>query len=137
MNIHTMFPIACSKVQKQAELPASQILSTKRAETLAMQTIIQKLGENIQLIYRKSIDADQIINQLQNDGKGKFTAVFPEEAGFEANSRFFKPYVEELAKTVVELAEKSEADLKAELPDLVTKIELLLKTLGHFQKSVR
>ncbi|WP_158965846.1 hypothetical protein [Paraglaciecola sp. L3A3] len=102
-----------------------------------MQTIIQKLGENVQLIYRKSIDADHIISQLQTSGKGKFTAVFPAEAGFEANSRFFKPYVEELAKTVVELAEKPESEVKAELPDLVTKIELLLKTLAHFQKSVR
>ncbi|MGJ8678782.1 hypothetical protein [Paraglaciecola sp.] len=102
-----------------------------------MQKIIQKLGENVQLIYRKAIDADQIISQLQNDGKGKFTAIFPKESGFIANSKFFKPYVEELAKTVVELSEKSESDLKSELPNLVSKIELLLKTLSNFQQTVR
>jgi primosomal protein N'' len=102
-----------------------------------MQTIIQKLGENVQLIYRKAIDADQIISQLQHDGKGKFTAIFPTESGFEANSKFFKPYVEELAKTVVELAEESEQEIKTALPDLVAKIELLLKTLATFQQSIR
>lgn len=102
-----------------------------------MQTIIQKLGENVQLIYRKAIDADNIITQLQQEGKGKFSAVFPKEAGFEANSKFFKPYVEELAKTVVELAEESEDVVKAALPDLVAKIELLLTTLTNFQKTVR
>ncbi|MCF2949072.1 hypothetical protein L0668_13200 [Paraglaciecola aquimarina] len=102
-----------------------------------MQKIIQKLGENVQLIYRKAIDADQIISQLQNHGKGKFSAIFPAEAGFSANSKYFKPYVEELAKTVVELSEQPESDLKTELPDLVAKIELLLKTLSHFQQTVR
>lgn len=102
-----------------------------------MQSIIQKLSENIQLIYRKSIDADQIITQLQQDGKGKFTAVFPAEAGFDASSRFFKPYVEELAKNVLDLQNESEQTIKSALPGMVTKIELLLTTLGHFQKSIR
>lgn len=102
-----------------------------------MQTIIQKLGQNVQIIYRKAIDADAVITQLQNDGKGKFTAVFPTAAGFETSSKFFKPYAEELAKTVVELAEQPESEVKQALPDLVAKIELLLKTLANFKDTIR
>jgi hypothetical protein len=102
-----------------------------------MQTLIKTLGENIQIIYRKAIDADQIITQLQNSGKGKFSAVFPETAGFETKSKFFKPYAEELAKEVVELNEQPEQTLQAALPALVAKIELLLKTLANFNQAAK
>ena len=102
-----------------------------------MQSIIQTLGKNVQVIYRKSIDADQIISQLQQSGKGKFSAIFSEDAGFSANSRMFKPYAEELAKEVVELDAKSEEELKSALPELVKKIELMLTTLSQFQKTAR
>ena len=53
-----------------------------------MQTIIQSLSENVQLIYRKSIDADQVISRLQHDGKGKFSAIFAKDAGFTTKNRF-------------------------------------------------
>ncbi|MFT2089589.1 hypothetical protein [Paraglaciecola sp. 2405UD69-4] len=102
-----------------------------------MQTIIQTLSENVQVIYRKSIDADQGITQLQQSGKGKFSAIFAEDAGFKANSKFFKPYVEELAKQVLELENKPDETIKAALPELVKKIELLLTTLNQFQKNAR
>lgn len=100
-----------------------------------MQTIIQTLSENVQVIYRKSIDADQVISRLQHDGKGKFSAVFSQDAGFTISSRLFKPYVEELANEVLMLEKKSQEEVKAQLPLIVKKIELMLKTLGQFQKT--
>lgn len=102
-----------------------------------MQSIIQTLSENVQVIYRKSIDADQTITRLQQSGKGKFSAVFTEDAGFETSSKFFKPYVEELAKEVLELESQSAESVKAALPVLVKKIEMLLTTLNQFQKNAR
>lgn len=102
-----------------------------------MQTIIQSLSENVQLIYRKSIDADQVISRLQHDGKGKFSAVFAKNAGFTTSSRLFKPYVEELANEVLALEQLDEAAVKAQLPNLVKKMELLLKTLNQLQKTAR
>jgi hypothetical protein len=102
-----------------------------------MQSIIQTLSENVQIIYRKSIDADQIISRLQHDGKGKFSAVFAEDAGFSTSSRLFKPYVEELANEVLGLEPKDQDAVKEQLPSLVRKIELMLKTLNKFQKTAR
>lgn len=102
-----------------------------------MQTIIQSLSENVQLIYRKSIDADQVISRLQHDGKGKFSAVFAKDAGFTTSSRLFKPYVQELANEVLALEQLDEAAVKAQLPNLVKKMELLLKTLNQLQKTAR
>ena len=102
-----------------------------------MQSIIQSLSENVQVIYRKSIDADQIISRLQHDGKGKFSAIFAKDAGFTTSSRLFKPYVEELAKEVLALEQQGQVAVKAQLPSLVKKIELMLKTLNQFQKNAR
>lgn len=102
-----------------------------------MQSIIQTLSDNVQVIYRKSIDADQIISRLQQDGKGKFSAVFAKDAGFKTDSRLFKPYVEELGADVLALEGQSEEQIKQALPLIVKKIELMLKTLSQFQKTAR
>ncbi|MBU3004868.1 hypothetical protein [Paraglaciecola arctica] len=102
-----------------------------------MQTIIQSLSENVQIIYRKSIDADHIISRLQQDGKGKFSAIFAKDAGFKTSSRLFKPYVEELANEVLALDQQDQETLKQQLPQIVKKIELILKTLNQFQKTAR
>lgn len=102
-----------------------------------MNTIIQTLSENVQVIYRKSIDADQIIGRLQHDGKGKFSAIFAADSGFSTSCRLFKPYVEELANEVLSLEKQSQDELKQQLPNLVKKIELMLTTLNQFQKSAR
>ncbi|MEH6712354.1 MAG: hypothetical protein V7733_14150 [Paraglaciecola polaris] len=102
-----------------------------------MQTIIEKLTEHAQLIYRKSIDADDIIAKLQSSGKGKFQAIFPEDSGFIATGRFFKPYVEELAQDIANLSQLDTEQQKQALPSVVKKIELLLTTLNQFQVSVK
>jgi hypothetical protein len=102
-----------------------------------MQTIIQSLSENIQVIYRKSIDADHVISRLQHDGKGKFSAIFAKDAGFTTSSRLFKPYVEELANDVLALEKIDQVAVKEQLPSMVKKIELILKTLNQFQKTAR
>lgn len=102
-----------------------------------MQSIIQKLSENLQLIYRKAIDADQVISQLRNDGKGKFSAIFPNEAGFEHKGKFFKPYVEEVAKAILQLNDLAEDAQKLSIAKIVKQMEQLLSTLGQFQSSVR
>ena len=101
-----------------------------------MQNILQKLSENVQLIYRKSIDADEIINKLQSSGKGKFKSIFAADSGFSTQSNYFKPYVEELAQDVASLSELSEAQLKQSLPTIVKKIEQLYTTMTDFQQTV-
>lgn len=113
------------------------MLSTNYRKTLAMQAIIEKLSENLQMIYRKAIDADQIISQLRNDGKGKFTAIFPSDAGFEHQGKFFKPYVEEVAKAILQLDELEQEAQKSAIARIAKQMEKLLATLSQFQSSLR
>jgi primosomal protein N'' len=104
---------------------------------MKMQNIIQKLTENVQAIYRKAIDADEAIGKLQHSGKGKFATIFSLDAGFTVQSKYFKPYVEELAQEVAALAELEDEQLKQALPQLVKKIEQMFSTLSQFQLSLK
>lgn len=101
-----------------------------------MQGIFQPLQDNLQLIYRKAIDADQALSQLQQTGKGKHKAIFSKEAGFSASSTRFAPYVAELAEQIQQLQQQDEASVKQALPGVVKKIELLLVTLQQFRGSL-
>lgn len=102
-----------------------------------MQAVLDKLTQNMQLIYRKAIDADAALASLHQSGKGKFSNVFADDAGFTVSSKRFQPYVEELAKEVAQLAEADEEDFKTALPVIVKKMELLLITLSNFQQSLK
>lgn len=102
-----------------------------------MQTVLEKLAENMQIIYRKAIDADESLNALQKSGKGKFNQLFSADSGFTVHSKRFMPYVKELASQVAELADADETTLQSSLPEIVKKMELLLKTLGQFQQALK
>lgn len=102
-----------------------------------MQTILDKLTENMQVIYRKAVDADQSLGKLQQSGKGKYKNVFTEESGFNAKSKRFMPYVEELAGEIAPLAQAEKAGFELALPSIVKKMELLLVTLANFQQTLK
>ena len=102
-----------------------------------MQDILEQLKQNMQTVYRKSVDADSILNKLHASGKGKFSEVFPVDAGFKVQSKRFGPYVEELAKEISQLAQKDEGAFKAALPNIVRKMELLLSTLLQFRQALK
>lgn len=102
-----------------------------------MQAVLDKLKDNLQIIYRKSIDADQALDQLQKAGKGKHQSIFADDAGFNVSSKRFAPYVQELATNIQEL-ESSEGKLDEHgLAVAVKKIELLLVTLANFHQSIK
>ena len=104
-----------------------------------MNKVISALNENLQLIYRKAIDADSALNALQASGKGKFNTIFGDETPFTSRSKRFKDYVEEVAGNVANL-QTPEGEIKAEkqgeLPAIVKKLELLLTTLEQFKKTL-
>ncbi|BFT29123.1 hypothetical protein D210916BOD24_02990 [Alteromonas sp. D210916BOD_24] len=101
-----------------------------------MQTIHQQLQETMQTLYRKAVDADQHLDNLQRDQKGKFAAVFTRDSGFTTSAKRFGPYVEEIANDWQALKALEEDDAKQALAPLVKKIELTLVTLTQFQQSL-
>jgi hypothetical protein len=100
-----------------------------------VQQVLTKITENMQLIYRKAIDADSALDDLQRSGKAKFSVIFTKESGFISRSKRFGPYVDELAKDVTML-QIDNPDIKDDLATVVKKMELLLLTLGKLKVTL-
>ncbi|MBT0585348.1 hypothetical protein [Alteromonas oceanisediminis] len=102
-----------------------------------MDALFQQLTENLQLIYRKAIDADKAIDDLQRQGKGKFTTIFDADSGFTTRAKRFSPYMEELAVDIQDLKALPQDELPTALPPVVKKIELMFVTLNDFKAVVK
>ena len=102
-----------------------------------MQAVHAQLQETIQALYRKAVDADNKLDQLQQAQQGKFTAVFSTDSGFRSNSKRFTPYVQEIAEDWQQLKEMDEEEAKTALPQLVAKLQLALETVTRFQQSLK
>jgi hypothetical protein len=109
-----------------------------------MDNVVSALNENLQLVYRKAIDADQAIDELQSSGKGKFKAIFGDDTIFTSRSKRFREYVEEVAGDVVALQTldasadegAGEQAQQQKLAIIVKKLQLLLSTLEQFKQSL-
>lgn len=100
-----------------------------------MQQVLAKITENIQIIYRKAIDADSALDKLQQSGKAKFSVIFTEDNGFTTRSKRFGPYVDELAKDVTML-QSDDGDIKNQITTIVKKMELMLLTLAKLKVTL-
>ncbi|KZN48753.1 hypothetical protein N474_24530 [Pseudoalteromonas luteoviolacea CPMOR-2] len=97
-----------------------------------MQAIIDKLNENLKVVYRQALDADKKLDELQQQGHGKFTALFTKDAGFGFEAKRFKPYVLDVAADVDELSKSEQLD-EERLKRAVFKIQQLLQLLSTFK----
>ena len=105
---------------------------------MATEQLFSALQENIRQIYRKSVDADQRLDQLRKQDKGKFSTIFDKTTGFTTEANRFQPYAEELGRDLLALQQDpSEHNLQAKLPELVKKIELQLQMLTVFKSNAR
>ncbi|ESP91382.1 MULTISPECIES: hypothetical protein [Pseudoalteromonas] len=97
-----------------------------------MQAIIEKLNENLKVVYRQSLDADKKLDELQQQGHGKFSSLFSKDAGFEFEAKRFKPYVLDVAADVDKLSKSEQLD-EAHLKKTVFKLQQLLQLLATFK----
>ena len=107
-----------------------------------MQAIIEKLQENLQIIYRKAVDADAKLDAFQKDGKGKFNTIFAESSPFKARAKRFEPYVAEVCENMdafvaLDLEQTDKTEIEQRLGVLVAQIEQLLTTLVQFKESLK
>ena len=100
-----------------------------------MQQVVEKITENMQIIYRKAIDADTALDSLQKSGKGKFSVIFSDDSGFRITSKRFGPYVEELA-TDITVLQQNNTDTKKQIAMIVKKMELMLLTLTKLKTTL-
>ena len=96
------------------------------------QPVQEKLNNNLKDIYPLAQKADEQLEQLKEEDKGKFVAIFPQDSGFNVRANRFLPYLIELSEDIQALPELPEPDLPQQLQKLAGKIQLMHKILGKF-----
>ena len=96
-----------------------------------MESIIEQLNANLKIVYRQSLDADKKLDDLQQQGHGKFKALFPADAGFNFEAKRFNPYVLDVAADVESLS--SDGLDEEKLKSTVLKLQKLLQLLSTFK----
>jgi hypothetical protein len=96
-----------------------------------MDSIIEQLNANLKIVYRQALDADKKLDELQQQGHGKFKALFAADSGFDFEAKRFKPYVLDVAADVESLS--SDGFNEAKLKTAVIKLQSILTLLATFK----
>ncbi|RYV03469.1 prephenate dehydrogenase [Shewanella sp. OPT22] len=96
--------------------------------------IFEQIQQNIQLVYRQAIDADQQLDSLKQAGHGKYKSIFTKDEGFVVESNRFKPYVAELVEEFEGLKKQEQPDNQA-IADVVARLGVILQTLQLLKKK--
>ena len=97
-----------------------------------IQVVQEKLNDNLRDIYPLAQKADEQLEQLKEDNKGQFSAIFQKDSGFSAEANRFLPYLIELSEGVQSLKEYEDDQLSGQLQQLVSKIQLMHQMLAKF-----
>ena len=96
------------------------------------EAIVDKLTDNLKLLYPLAQRADEELEMLSKQNKGKFSAVFQDDSPFTAKSDRFLPYMVEAANELATLLKISDEQFKPALQALMQKIQLLHQVLQKF-----
>lgn len=100
-----------------------------------MDHLLTQLDENLKELYRKALDADTVLDVFQQQGKGKHQFIFPTEAGFQAQSNRFMPYLAETAEQISAIRHSQQFNT-ATLQRVVQQLKLLHLTLAEFKDAL-
>ncbi|NVK37838.1 MAG: hypothetical protein HWE18_07940 [Gammaproteobacteria bacterium] len=94
--------------------------------------IHQRIEEALKAIIPFALQADEILDGLSQENKGKFKAIFPEDSPFKTSGNRFLPYMEELDADYKSLPEMQDPVFETLLTDLVKKMEAIQHVLQAF-----
>lgn len=79
--------------------------------------------------------ADEILESLQQENKGRFASIFPKHDLFKVEAKRFLPYIEEVDIDLKNLPkDMQDPAFEPLLTDLMKKIEVLYQVLGSFHE---
>lgn len=100
-----------------------------------MEQLLNQLDQNLKELYRKAVDADALLDEMAQQGKGKHQAIFPADSLFRVNSPRFLPYLSETAEQVASMRLTQQFNT-ATLELVVKQLQLLHKTLNEFRTAL-
>lgn len=101
-----------------------------------METLLAQLDENLKELYRKALDADAVLEQLQQQGQAKHQTIFNKDAVFQVKSNRFMPYLAETAEQIAAIRQSQQFNT-ATLQRVVSQLQLLHKTLTEFRAALK
>ncbi|CAM5200538.1 prephenate dehydrogenase [Alishewanella longhuensis] len=101
-----------------------------------METLLEQLDENLKELYRKALDADALLEELQLQGQAKHQAIFNKDTVFQAQSNRFMPYLAETAEQIAAIRQSQQFNT-ATLQRVVKQLQLLHKTLTEFRQALK
>ncbi|WP_252176313.1 hypothetical protein [Endozoicomonas sp. 4G] len=100
--------------------------------TAIIQEIQDKLILNLKDIYTLALNADEQLNILQKEQKGKFAAIFQQNSGFTASANRFLPYLIELNDEVQNLLTIEPENQKVKIQGIMKKMKMMHRVLARF-----
>lgn len=100
-----------------------------------MEELLNKLDQNLRELYRKAVDADAILDELQASGHGKHQSIF-KDGIFTVNSNRFMPYLSETAEQIALIRQTQHFDT-AVLERIVRQLQQLHTTLQEFKSVLK
>jgi hypothetical protein len=100
-----------------------------------MEQLLNQLDLNLKELYRKALDADAMLDELQTQGQARHQAIFPSPSIFRISSPRFMPYLSETAEQVSAIRQTQQFNT-ATLELVVKQLQLLHKTLSEFRAVV-
>lgn len=101
-----------------------------------MDTLLEQLDENLKELYRKALDADALLEELQQQGQANYQAIFGKAAGFIVESNRFMPYLAETAEQIAAIRQSQQFNT-ATLQRVVKQLQTLHKTLAEFRAALK
>ncbi|MDR7120976.1 prephenate dehydrogenase [Rheinheimera soli] len=100
-----------------------------------MDQLLDQLDQNLKELYRKAVDADALLDEVQQQGHGKYQRIFVDDKSFQVSSDRFMPYLSEAAEQVAAMRQTQQFNT-ATLQRVVKQIQLLHKTLAEFRQVI-
>ncbi len=115
---------------KSCAIPATE--SANDITPAIREVVVEKLTTNLKTLYPLAQRADEELDILRKQNKGKFQAVFHQDSPFETKADSFLPYMVEVAGELSALMSVADAEYKSKLKVLMHKVQLLNGVLAQF-----
>ncbi len=101
---------------------------------MSEQHIKDRITESLKELATQAQAADEILDGLKNDNKGRFTSIFPKHSTFKTTAIRFLPYLEEVDSELQNLPPMTEKAFQPSLQSLMNKLGMLHEILNVFHE---
>jgi len=100
-----------------------------------MDELLNKLDLNLKELYRKAVDADSVLDALQEQGHGNYQQIFIQGL-FQVQANRFMPYLAETAEQIALMRQSQQVSTDG-LERIVRQLQQLHQTLTEFKTALR